>query len=112
MRCSLGYTEYGLILRITNRASDLQMGYCPLLSVVEPQPDHDLFRQPIAPERCGELAFTLIEIWLGQGVLYTLPDHHQRAGAVFLDVAGEEQRLANAGVAGQGSVRVPQPFRG
>ncbi|HOX59726.1 MAG TPA: hypothetical protein P5205_21475 [Candidatus Paceibacterota bacterium] len=46
----------------------------------------------------------MFELGLGQAVGGCFLDHHQGAGAEFLDVAGKEERLADAMVSGDGAM--------
>ena len=46
----------------------------------------------------------------GRGVGKALADHHQGAGAELLDVTGQEEGLADAVVAGNGTVRMAELF--
>ena len=66
------------------------------LAIIELKSGDHFGGQPVAPQ-CGcEFAPALNEVWLRQGVGETLTNHHEGTGAIFLNVAGEEERFADA----------------
>ena len=79
----------------------------PLIKVI---PRQHLIRQPVTPDDGDKFAATLSEVRFRQLVGKTLANHHERAGAVFFDVTGEEECLAKPMVARDGAVGMAQAF--
>src|SRR3990172_5080556 len=90
----------------------LQEQNCIAFAVVQVIPCQPLCRQPVAPDRAGKLSASLYEIRLRQVMCKAFANHHESAGAVFLDIAGEKERLADARVAGYGAMGFAKTFRG
>jgi len=105
---TLGYAGQFLILRVANATLRLDVPDGLPLSFIQAHAEHDFIRQPVSPDGDGELFGLLLEAWFWEVVRKAFADHHEGAGAVFLDVTGKEQYLGRARIAQNGTMRLPQ----
>ncbi len=103
-----GYGVEFLVIRICQPRLRAQKADGVPLPLIKPQLIQSAGGESVAPEGDGELVAVLSEVGLRQAGILALAKHIEHAGAGFVDVVGEEEDLAEALVAWNGTVGLLQ----